>query len=54
VNEFTGGNPGIEKSLRTMYEQESVKADRNPYIDPRATEYMVYINKALEAMKKAE
>jgi len=23
VNEFTGGNPGIEQSLRTMYEQES-------------------------------
>jgi len=23
VNEFTGGNPGIERSLRTMYQQET-------------------------------
>ncbi|MHB8646142.1 MAG: MerR family transcriptional regulator [Thermomicrobiales bacterium] len=48
VREFTGGNPGIEKSLRTMYQNESPQ-EIHPSLDPRMSEYMAYINKAIAA-----
>jgi MerR family transcriptional regulator, thiopeptide resistance regulator len=50
VQEFTGGNPGIEKSLRTMYENESPQ-DIHPSLDPRMKEYGAYISKAMAAEK---
>ncbi len=48
VQEFTGGNPGIEKSLHTMYENESPQ-DIHPSLDPRMAEYVAYIGKAIAA-----
>jgi DNA-binding transcriptional MerR regulator len=48
VREFTGGDPGITKSLRTMYENEAPQ-DIHPSLDPRMGEYMAYINKAMAA-----
>ncbi len=50
VQEFTGGNPGIEKSLRTMYQNEAPK-NIHPSMDPRMSEYMAYIGKATAAGK---
>ncbi|MCA1723567.1 MAG: TipAS antibiotic-recognition domain-containing protein, partial [Thermomicrobia bacterium] len=50
VQEFTGGNLGIEKSLRTMYENEKPQ-DLHPSFDPRMSEYMAYIGKAMAAGK---
>ncbi len=52
VQEFTGGNPGIEKSLRTMYQNEAPQ-EIHPSFDPRMAEYGAYIGKAMAA-KKAE
>lgn len=48
VQEFTGGNPGIEKSLKTMYQQETAVAgmDTGPM-----KEMMAFIGKAVEAGK---
>ncbi|WP_160174398.1 hypothetical protein [Archangium violaceum] len=45
-----GGNPGIEKSLNTLYQQEpgmSAKAG----MDPRLMEY---VGRAMAALKKPE
>lgn len=50
VREFTGGNPGIEKSLRTMYQNEASQ-NIHPSMDPRMSEYMAYIGKAMAAGK---
>ena len=48
VQEFTGGDPGIERSLGTMYEQEQ-PTDIHPSMDPRMLEYMAFIGKARAA-----
>ncbi len=53
VQEFTGGIPGIEKNLRTMYENESPQ-DIHPSLDPRMAEYGAFIGKAMATAKKAE
>jgi DNA-binding transcriptional MerR regulator len=51
VHEFTGGDPGIEKSLQTMYQQEQTIHG----MDVRAMRPMMeYINKAITTAKKAE
>jgi DNA-binding transcriptional MerR regulator len=50
VQEFTGDNPGIEKSLRTMYQNEAPQ-NIHPSMDPRMSEYMAYIGKAMAAEK---
>ncbi len=50
VREFTGGNPGIEKSLRAIYANESPQ-DIHPAIDPQVKEYNAYITKAIAAGK---
>lgn len=39
VRAFTGGNPGIEKSLKTMYQQEPGMAARQG-LDPKLSEYI--------------
>lgn len=51
VREFTGGNPGIEKSLGTMYQQETTVhgMDTGPM-----REMMAYISRATEAGKKPQ
>jgi DNA-binding transcriptional MerR regulator len=48
IQEFTGGNPGIESSLKNMYQQESTVhgMDTGPM-----KEMMGYIRKAMEAGK---
>ncbi len=48
VQEFTGGNSGIEQSLRTMYQNEQPQ-DIYPSFDPRMSEYGAYISKAMAA-----
>jgi DNA-binding transcriptional MerR regulator len=51
VHAFTGGDPGIEKSLRTMYQQEHTIHG----MDVGAMRSMrEYIDKAIAAAKKAE
>ena len=50
VQEFTGGNPGIEKSLKTMYQNEQPQ-DIHPSLDPRMGEYGAYIGKAIAIAK---
>ena len=54
---FTGGNPEIERSLQTMYQQEfgSGKPPTGAWqnkIDPRIMEYRAFISKAMEASQK--
>jgi|GEM_PF-539850 len=48
IQEFTGGDPGIERSLATMYQEERPQ-DIHPSLDPRMGEYMAFINKAAPA-----
>ena len=50
---FTGGDPGIEKSLGHMYKQEGgpqVMAQQGVQLDPDVWEYM---GKAMSALKKS-
>jgi hypothetical protein len=51
VREFTGGNPGIEQSLKNAYHQDP---SMGGLTDPRMLEYMDYIQKAWAAADKAE
>lgn len=50
VKEFTGGDPGIERSLSNLYKQEQPK-DIHPSMDPRIHEYMAFIQKARAASR---
>jgi DNA-binding transcriptional MerR regulator len=50
VREFTGGDPGIERSLTNMYKQEQPR-DIHPSMDPRIGEYMAFIGKARAASR---
>ena len=51
VHEFTGGNPKIEKSLRTMYRQETTIHS----METRSMwEMMEYISRAMAASSKLE
>jgi DNA-binding transcriptional MerR regulator len=40
INEFTGGNPGIEQSLNKMYQQEGVETASQGMGDTQLWEYM--------------
>ncbi len=51
INEFTGGNPGIEQSLRTMYRQESTVHGMET---APMREMGEYVSKALAASKNPE
>lgn len=51
VEEFTGGNPGIEQSLRTMYQQEQTIHGMDT---ASLREMMAYIGKAMAAAKQAD
>ncbi|MDQ3241175.1 MAG: TipAS antibiotic-recognition domain-containing protein [Actinomycetota bacterium] len=46
VEAFTGGDPGIERSLHSMYEQEGVQAASRGALDE---ELMAYVGRAMEA-----
>jgi DNA-binding transcriptional MerR regulator len=48
VREFSGGDPGIEKSLENAYNEDP---SMGGLTDPRMLEYMSYISKALAASK---
>jgi DNA-binding transcriptional MerR regulator len=51
VDEFTGGNPAIERSLRTMYQREpQIGQQYASGLDPKMLEY---IGKAMAAVKEA-
>ena len=51
VDEFTGGDREIEKSLSKMYQQEpNIASDYGSTYDPKMAEY---VSKALAASKKA-
>jgi DNA-binding transcriptional MerR regulator len=51
VNEFTGGNPGLEKSVGRMWQEETNIAG----IDTaRMRRMMEYVSRALQGSKKAE
>lgn len=49
IEAFTGGDPGIAQSLRTMYQQESSVREQSG-LDP---EIFTYVKRAWEAEKKA-
>lgn len=49
IEAFTGGDPGIAQSLRTMYQQES-SVRKQSGLDP---EIFTYVKRAWEAEKKA-
>lgn len=40
IQEFTGGDPGIEQSLNTMYQQEKVEVASRGAVDTALAEYM--------------
>ncbi len=46
IQEFTGGDPGIYQSLKTMYQQEGPAKASRGMVDPEVTAYMV---KAMQA-----
>ena len=48
VNEFTGGDPGIYQSLKTMYQQEGASQASHGMVDPGV---MAYMAKAMQAAK---
>ena len=50
IQAFTGGNPGIEKSLNTLYQQEPGMGARFG-MDPGL---MDYVGRAMAALKKPE
>jgi DNA-binding transcriptional MerR regulator len=52
VQEFTGGDPGVTQSLKTMYEREQPQ-DIHPSIPPDMHAMYAYIAKAMQAAKKA-
>lgn len=51
IQEFTGGDAGIERSLNQMYQQESVEVASRGAMDSALMEYM---NKATAALKQPE
>jgi MerR family transcriptional regulator, thiopeptide resistance regulator len=53
IQEFTGGDAGIEQSLQTMYQQEGPEAaSRGTVIEPEATAMWEFIGKAISATAK--
>lgn len=52
VKEFTGGDPGIENTLRSNFQRDATMG--RPDMDPRMMEYFGYISRALAAPKQGE
>jgi DNA-binding transcriptional MerR regulator len=51
VNEFTGGNPEIERAVSKLYEENPPELAQ--VVDPRMRDYMDYVTRALKASKKS-
>ncbi|MDJ0775953.1 MAG: hypothetical protein QNJ49_21445 [Mastigocoleus sp. MO_167.B18] len=51
IQAFTGGNPEIEKSLNTMYQQEGITTASQNTLDQETCEYM---NRAISVFKQME
>ncbi len=51
VSQFTGGDPAMAQSLKTMYEQEGPAKASRGMIDP---EVGAYLSKAMEAARKSQ
>jgi DNA-binding transcriptional MerR regulator len=51
IDQFTGGDPGIMQSLKTMYETEGPEKASRGMVDP---ELMAYMGRAIEASKTTE
>ena len=51
IQAFTGGNPEIEKSLNTMYQQEGVNTASQGAVAPETFEYM---SQAIAVLKETE
>lgn len=49
VNEMTGGDDGIRKSIMDMYKAESPKAESNSMFDPDMPKMFIYIQQAMQA-----
>jgi MerR family transcriptional regulator, thiopeptide resistance regulator len=55
IQEFTGGNAGIEQSLQTMYQQEGPEAaSQGTVIEPEATAMWEFMGKAISAKRNCE
>ncbi|MGV0028295.1 MerR family transcriptional regulator [Phormidesmis priestleyi] len=55
IAEFTGGDPGITRSLNTLYQQEgSEAASRGMVVEPEATAMWEFMGKALSALEQSE
>ena len=50
VHEFTGGDPGIAESVKTLYQNEP-SAQQRTGLDPQI---MAYVNQAISASRKAD
>jgi hypothetical protein len=48
IEQFTGGDAGIERSLATMYREEGSKAASRGMVDP---ELMLYVGESLTALR---
>jgi MerR family transcriptional regulator, thiopeptide resistance regulator len=48
IEEFTGGDPGIRQSLKTMYQQEGVEVASRGAVDTAVAEYM---NRAMQCQQ---
>jgi hypothetical protein len=54
IQEFTGGDPGIEQSLNTMYQQEGAEAaSQGAIADSEATAMWEYMGRAIAFLQEA-
>jgi MerR family transcriptional regulator, thiopeptide resistance regulator len=51
IQEFTGGDPGIEKSLNTMYREEGTEVASRGAVNSAVMEYM---NTAMSSLNQPE
>lgn len=55
IQEFTGGDAGVEQSLQTMYQQEGPEAaSRGTVVEPEATAMWEFMGKAIRAKRNCE
>jgi DNA-binding transcriptional MerR regulator len=55
IQEFTGGDAGIEQSLQTMYQQEEPEAaSRDTVVEPEATAMWEYMGRAIANLVSAD
>lgn len=55
IQEFTGGDTGIEQSLQTTYQQEGLEAaSRGTVVAPEAIAMWEFMGKAISAKRNCE